>query len=121
MKRETILAIVLVALLAAVPVMFAQDQDDDDHGRPAPPAPSDVIGPQLIAWSELQEPQPVSARTPPSDQTKPQPNQQPVQTADSSKEQALAADSSHLRMSRILRSNQDREEVNLVLQVCPEH
>jgi hypothetical protein len=96
MKRETILAIVLTALLTAVPVMFAQDQDqdDDDQARPAPPAPSDVIGPRLIAWSELQEPQPVSARMPRSDQTKPQPNQQPVQTANSSKEQAPAADSS---------------------------
>lgn len=94
MKRETILAIVLAALLTAITVMFAQDQDDDDHGRTAPPVPSDVIGPQLIAWSELQEPRPVLARTPRSDQTKPQSNQQPVQTANPSKEQAPAADSS---------------------------
>ena len=93
MKRETTLAIVLAALLTAVPVMFAQYQGDD-QGRPAPPAPSDVIGTQLIAWSELQEPQPVSVRTPPSDQTKlSQPNQQPVQTANSSKEQAPVPDS----------------------------
>lgn len=94
MKREAILAIVLSALLTAVPGMFAQDQDNDDHGRPAPPAPSDVIGPQLVAWSELQEPQPLSAPMPPSDQTEAQPNQQPVQTAKLSKEQAAAADSS---------------------------
>jgi hypothetical protein len=94
MKRETILAIVLMALLAAVPVMFAQNRDDDDQGRPAPPARSDVIGPQLVAWSDLQEPQPVSAHTPPSDQTRPQPTQQPVQTANSSKEQSPAANSS---------------------------
>ncbi|MGB2607205.1 MAG: hypothetical protein WBC78_26605 [Candidatus Sulfotelmatobacter sp.] len=93
MKREAILAIVLSALLTAVPGMFAQDQDNDDHGRPAPPAPSDVIGPQLVAWSELQEPQPLSAPMPPSDQTEAQPNQQPVQTAKLSKEQAPAADS----------------------------
>jgi len=94
MKRETILAIVLTALLTPVLAMFAQNRDDDDQGRPVPPARSDVIGPQLVAWSELQEPQPVSARTPLSDQTKPQPNQQPVQTANSSKEQASAANSS---------------------------
>jgi hypothetical protein len=97
MKRETILAIALTALLTAVPVMFAQDHDDDDQGRPTPPAPSDVIGTQLVAWSQLQEPQPVSARALPSDQTRPpQPNQQSVQTANSSssKERAPAADSS---------------------------
>ncbi len=93
MKRETILVIVLASLLTALPGVFAQGQDNDDHGRPSLPAPSDVIGPQLIAWSELQEPRPVSARTT-SDQTKPEPNQQPVQTANLSKKQASAADSS---------------------------
>jgi hypothetical protein len=86
MKRETIVTIVLTAFLAVGPLMYAQG--DDDQGPPASPAPSDVLGPQLIAWSELQEPKPLSQPMPLSDQTLQLPDQQRAQTANSSKEQS---------------------------------
>ena len=56
MKRETSLFLTLGLLSAIAPPIFAQDL----QGRPDPVPPSNVIvGPQLIAWSELQKPQPV--------------------------------------------------------------
>jgi hypothetical protein len=45
----------LVFLLATLPLMFAQDPQT----QPSPALPSDTLGPQLIAWSQLQKPQPV--------------------------------------------------------------
>jgi len=88
MKRETILTVVLTAFLAVGPLMYAQD--DHDLGPPSPPAPSDVLGPQLIAWSELQEPKPLSQPTPLSGQTPQLPDQQRARTANSSQEQSPA-------------------------------
>jgi hypothetical protein len=41
--------------LATLPLMFAQDPQT----QPSPALPSDTLGPQLIAWSQLQKPQPV--------------------------------------------------------------
>jgi hypothetical protein len=41
--------------LATLPLMFAQDPQT----QPSPTLPSDTLGPQLIAWSQLQKPQPV--------------------------------------------------------------
>ncbi|MGA9507405.1 MAG: hypothetical protein WBV55_02035 [Candidatus Sulfotelmatobacter sp.] len=56
MKRETSLFLTLGLLSAIAPPIFAQDL----QGRPDPVPPSKIIiGPQLIAWSELQKPQPV--------------------------------------------------------------
>jgi hypothetical protein len=88
MKRETIVTVVLTAFLAVGPLMYAQH--DDDQGPPSPPAPSDVLGPQLIAWSELQEPKPLSQPIPQSNKTLQPPDQQRPQTANSSKEQSPA-------------------------------
>jgi hypothetical protein len=54
-KRETSPLATLVFLLATLPLMFAQDPQT----QPSPALPSDTLGPQLIAWSQLQKPQPV--------------------------------------------------------------
>jgi hypothetical protein len=43
----------LLFLLASVPLIFAQSP------QPAPEPPLQLLGPQLIAWSELQKPQPL--------------------------------------------------------------
>ena len=54
MKRESYLAAWL--LMALVPASLAQDL----QSQPSPVPPSDILGPRLIAWSQLQKPQPVS-------------------------------------------------------------
>jgi Protein of unknown function (DUF5818) len=74
MKRKTSLLATLVFLLGTVPLMFAQDLQSPP--RPALPS-SDILGPQLIAWSQLQKPQPVPQPLPPPDR----PIQQQDQTA----------------------------------------
>ena len=56
MKRETSLFLTLGLLSTMVPPIFAQDL----QGRPDPVPPSSNIGPQLVAWSEAQKPQPIS-------------------------------------------------------------
>jgi len=63
MKRETSLVAALVFLFATAPLMFSQDL----QGRPSPALPAEVLGPQLIAWSQVQKPQPVPEPLPPPD------------------------------------------------------
>ena len=53
MKRET--GILAIFLATAAPLMFCQDL----QRKPSPPDPAEIIGPQLIAWSQMQKPQPV--------------------------------------------------------------
>jgi hypothetical protein len=56
MRRETSLFLTLGLLSTIAPPIFAQDL----QGQPDPVPPSSItVGPQLIAWSELQKPQPV--------------------------------------------------------------
>jgi hypothetical protein len=55
MKRETSPLATLLFLLVTLPLVFAQDPQT----QPGPALPSDILGPQLIAWSQLQKPQPV--------------------------------------------------------------
>jgi hypothetical protein len=55
MKRETSLILTLGLLSAFTPSIFAQDL----HGRPDPVPPAKIVGPQLVAWSQLQQPQPI--------------------------------------------------------------
>lgn len=69
MKRETRLVAVLVFVLGTVSLKCTQDLRS-----PAPP--SDIFGSQLIAWSELQKPQPVPQPLPPPDRPIQQPDQQ---------------------------------------------
>jgi hypothetical protein len=70
MKRETSLLTVLSFLLGTVPPMLAQDL----QGQPSPALSSDILGPQLIAWSQLQKP--VPQPLPPPDRPISQPSQQ---------------------------------------------
>jgi hypothetical protein len=55
MKRETRLLAALLFLPGFVSLMIAQGV----QSQPSPVLPSDILGPQLIAWSQLQKPQPV--------------------------------------------------------------
>lgn len=55
MKRETSLLSALAFLLVTVPLMFTQDP----RSQPSPALPADILGPQLIVWSQAQRPQPV--------------------------------------------------------------
>lgn len=55
MKRETSLLSALAFLLVTVPAMFTQDP----RSQPSPVLPPDILGTQLIVWSQAQQPQPV--------------------------------------------------------------
>jgi hypothetical protein len=61
MKRETSLLAAWLFLPGFVSLMIAQGVPS----QPSPVLPSDVLGPQLIAWSQLQKPQPVPQPLPP--------------------------------------------------------
>jgi Protein of unknown function (DUF5818) len=73
-KRETSPLATLVFLLATLPLMFAQDP----RTQPSPALPSDILGPQLIAWSQLQKPQPVPQLMLEPDRPIQQPNAKPA-------------------------------------------
>src|SRR5882757_7591959 len=75
MKRESISLAALVFLLVTVPLMFSQDL----KGKPSPALPSQILGPQLIAWSQVQEPQPLTEPMRQADQQSPQTAQEPPQ------------------------------------------
>jgi hypothetical protein len=78
MKRRTSLLAAWVFLSVAVPLTFGQDF----KSQPNPVLPSEILGPQLIAWSQLQKPQPVPQPLPPPDRPmQQQPDQQPAQSA----------------------------------------
>jgi hypothetical protein len=72
----------IAALLAFTTFGFAQEAR-----RPEPTLPAEVLGPQLIAWSEFQKPHPVAQPLPPSEATG-----QPLREQQS-QEQGPAADS----------------------------
>jgi hypothetical protein len=76
-KRETSLLGILVFLLTTLPLMFAQEPQI----QRSPALPSDILGPQLIAWSQLQKPQPVPQPLPPPDRPIQQPDLQPANSA----------------------------------------
>ena len=73
MKRETSLLATLFFVLGTVPLLCTQDL----QSQPSPAPPSDILGPQLIAWSQLQKPEPVPQPLPPPDRPIQQPDQQP--------------------------------------------
>ena len=75
MKRTSLFA-VLLFLFVTIPLALAQDL----RSQPSPVLPSDILGPQLIAWSQLQKPQPVPQPLP-DRPMQPQPDQQPAQSA----------------------------------------
>jgi hypothetical protein len=71
-KRETSSAAILVFLLVSLPLVLAQDP----RTQPSFVFPSGSLGVQLIAWSQLQKPQPAPQPLPPPDRPIPQPGQQ---------------------------------------------
>jgi hypothetical protein len=73
MKRETSLLSALAFLLVTVPLMFTQDP----RNQPSLALPPDILGPQLIAWSQTQKPQPVPQPLPATERAVPE--QQPEQ------------------------------------------
>jgi hypothetical protein len=80
MKRRTSLLATLLFLSVTLPLTFAQNLKSE----PSPVLPSDILGPQLIAWSQVQKPQPVPQPLPPPDraaQSAQPTDQQPVQSA----------------------------------------
>ena len=72
MKRETGSFAALIFLLTTGPLVFSQ-------GKPSPALPSEILGPQLIAWSQLQKPQPVTEPLPSPDRPVQQSERQPGQ------------------------------------------
>ncbi|MFZ0957943.1 MAG: hypothetical protein WAN60_16485 [Candidatus Sulfotelmatobacter sp.] len=72
MKRETSLFSALAFLLVTAPLMFTQGP----QSQAGPVLPSDILGPQLIVWSQAQKPQPVPQPLPAE---RPVPDQQPEQ------------------------------------------
>jgi hypothetical protein len=77
----------LIFLLGIVPPMLAQDL----QGQLSPALPSDILGPQLIAWSQLQKPQPVPQPLPPPDRPVSQPDQQTQPTNPQAQQQQPVA------------------------------
>jgi len=71
-KRETSFFTPVVFLLVSLPLLVAQDPQT----KPSPALPASVLGPQLIAWSQLQKPRPVPQPLPPPNQPLPQADQQ---------------------------------------------
>jgi hypothetical protein len=90
MRRETSLLAMLIFLLGSVPPMLAQDL----HGQLSPALQSDILEPQLIAWSQLQKPQPVPQPLPPPDRPISQPDQQTQPTNPPAQEQQPVAQTS---------------------------
>lgn len=85
MKRETNLIGPLALLVTLVPLTLGQGV----QGHPGP-VTDDVLGPQLVAWSQVQKPEPVERPSPSCDSPRAQPDQHPAQTANQSNRQAPA-------------------------------
>jgi hypothetical protein len=80
-KREPSLLATLVFVLVFVSVTIPLTLAQDLNRQPSPVLPSDILGPQLIAWSQIQKPQPIPQPVPPPDRPMPQPDQQQTQPA----------------------------------------
>lgn len=80
MKKAIRILATLIFVSGAVSLVCAQDA----HSQRVP-LPSDIYGPQLIAWSEMQKPQPMPQPLPPPDRpiqpSDPQPAQQATQSS----------------------------------------
>lgn len=76
MKRETNSLAAFVFLLATAPLTFSQNLRG---GKPSPILPSDILGPQLIAWSQVQKPQPMSSSDQAAQQSEPSQSQEAQQ------------------------------------------
>jgi Protein of unknown function (DUF5818) len=78
MKRRMSLTFALIFLSAASPGLLGQELKS--QLSPVPP-PSEILGPQLVAWSQLQKPQPIPQPVQSPGRTSQQPEQLPVQSA----------------------------------------
>ena len=76
MKRRTILISALIVLSATLPALLAQDL----KSQPTPILPSEILGPQLVAWSQMQKPQPIPQPMPSPGRPSQQAEQQPAQS-----------------------------------------
>jgi hypothetical protein len=76
MKRLCRLESMLICLLAVSPVVLSAQ---NVTGQPGPALPSEILGPQLIAWSQVQRPQPIPQPMPSPSQTSQQSEQAPSQ------------------------------------------
>src|SRR5580698_10800217 len=85
-RRETSSLTTLVFLLATFPLTFAQDPQT----QPSPALPADILGPQLIAWSQLQKPQPVPQPLPPPDRPIQHPDSQSANPPAQQEQQPVA-------------------------------
>ena len=74
-KQKTTILATTGLLLILAGCMFAQGVQSE----PAPALPSSVLGPDLIAWSQMQTPRPVPQPLPP-DQNPPAPQQPTTET-----------------------------------------
>ena len=81
MKRTSWWA-ALVFLLAPSSVMLSQVL----QSKPSPAPPSEILGPQLIAWSQMQKPQPVPEPLPPPDRPVQQSEPQTGRSAETAQE-----------------------------------
>jgi len=90
MKRKTGLLATVLFFLAVCPIVSSQDL----QSQPSPLLPSEILGPQLIAWSQLQKPQPVPLPLPQTAAQKAvqQPGQ-PATASDPQQQQSPAAQS----------------------------
>jgi hypothetical protein len=79
MTRKTTLICGLGLLFGLTLLPSAQEV----QSRPTPAIPFEILGPQLIAWSQMQKPQPIPQPLPGSDRPEPSPNQKPTQSANS--------------------------------------
>jgi Protein of unknown function (DUF5818) len=63
MTRETSSLAAFALLTLSAPLVFSQGV----QRQPSPVPPFEILGPQLIAWSQVQKPRPVPAPLPPPD------------------------------------------------------
>jgi hypothetical protein len=69
MERRLFSIPVVSVVLVSASLLLAQDAQ-----KPSPVPPPDILGPQLIAWSQLQHPQPVQQAEPSPAQAQPDPS-----------------------------------------------
>jgi Protein of unknown function (DUF5818) len=98
MIRETsaLATITLLALLAASGFTQVPQVEPNPGQTPqlGPSLPASILGPQLIVWTQMQEPKPVPQPIPPGGDPSARPApQQPAQTANSPSQQQPAAQS----------------------------
>jgi len=101
MRRETSLLLTLGLLSVIVPPIFAQDL----QSQPDPVPPTNAIGPQLIAWSELQKPRPI-----PLPQPVPDPDRNAKYVEQKPRPATPSAESAQNEQARAVSGNNSRKK-----------